>query len=230
MKRVAISQSNYIPWKGYFDLIAYVDEFVLFDDMQFTKRDWRNRNLIKTPTGLQWLTVPVVVKGRYDQKIKDTEISGTEWINVHLRSFRANYARAAFFGQVMQLVEPVYHEGHKTISLLNRRLIEILSGHIGCHTLFRDSSEFALLDDKSARLADICAQAGASTYVSGPAAKAYLDETPFRERGIEVEWFDYGDYPKYPQLWGEFEHGVSIVDLLFNCGPEAARYMKHAGR
>lgn len=229
MKRVAIVQSNYIPWKGYFDLIAYVDEFVLFDDMQYTRRDWRNRNLIKTPTGLQWLTVPVVVRGRYDQKIRETEISGTDWVEMHLRSLRANYARSPFFADVMALLEPVYRDRHHTISKLNRRLIETICSYLGIGTEIRNSWDYELLNEKSARLANLCAQAEAAVYVSGPAARSYLDEADFRERGISVEWFDYGGYPEYPQLWGAFEHGVSIVDLLFNCGREAPRKMKHAG-
>jgi hypothetical protein len=227
MKKVAILQSNYIPWKGYFDLIAHVDTFVLYDDMQYTRRDWRNRNLIKTPAGLQWLTVPVLVKGRYDQKIRETAISGTEWVETHLRSLRSNYARAPHFAEVMALLEPAYRQRHDMLSALNRCLIETVCGYLGIGTEIRNSWEYELLEDRSERLAGICAEVGAGIYVSGPAAKAYLDETPFRARGISVEWFDYDGYREYPQLWGPFEHGVSIVDLLFNCGKEAPRYMKH---
>jgi hypothetical protein len=227
VKKVAIVQSNYIPWKGYFDLIASVDEFVLYDDMQFTRRDWRNRNLIKTAQGLKWLTVPVVVKGRFEQPIRETRIQEGDWARVHLNSFRSNYARAACFSEVFDLLTPAYEERHDTISTLNRRLIELVCSYLGITTRISHSWDYASAAGRSERLADICAQAGATVYVSGPAARAYLDEGVFAARGIKVEWFDYNGYPQYPQLWTGFEHGVSIVDLLFNCGSEAPRFMKH---
>lgn len=225
MKKVAIVQSNYIPWKGYFDLIRSVDEFILFDDMQFTRRDWRNRNLIKTPQGLQWLTVPVKVKGKYTQPIRETELMGGDWARDHLRTLHANYARAPFYKETLALLEPVYHEPHATISDLNRRFIEVICGVLGIQTAIRNSWDYAVSEGKSERLADLCAQAGGGIYVSGPAARTYLDEAVFEARNIKVEWFDYAGYPEYPQLWGGFEHGVSIVDLLFNCGGDAERFI-----
>lgn len=230
MKSVAIVQSNYIPWKGYFDLIAAVDEFVLYDDMQFTRRDWRNRNQIKTPQGVAWLTVPVKVKGKYHQTIRETEIDGTDWLSQHLRSLELNYKRTPHFDEVFGLIRPVYEKEHPTLSALNRDLLELLCGYLGIRTRLRDSGEFALADGKSERLADLCRQLGATEYVSGPAARDYLDETAFTALGIGVRWFDYSGYPAYPQLWGEFQHGVTILDLLFNCGREAPHYMKFVPR
>jgi hypothetical protein len=231
MKKVAIVQSNYIPWKGYFDLIAAVDEFILYDDMQFTRRDWRNRNLIKTPQGLKWLSVPVRVKGKYTQAIRETEIQGSDWAEVHWKTLCANYARAAHFREIAALLEPLYRERqYTTISALNRRFIETICGSLGITTKLRNSWDYALIEGKSERLADLCRKAGATTYVSGPAAKNYLDENAFTALGITVEWFDYDGYPAYPQLWGEFSHGVSIVDLLFNCGSDAPHAMKHVAR
>lgn len=227
MKKVAIVQSNYLPWKGYFDLVSAVDEFVLFDDMQFTRRDWRNRNLIKTPQGLQWLTVPVAVKGKFTQSIRETELLGSEWSTTHLKSLHANYARAACYDEISTLLEPVYRERHATISALNRHLLEVICGYLGIETLIRNSWDYSATVGKSERLADLCAQAEGTVYVSGPAAKAYLEEDVFAARGISVEWFDYDGYPEYPQLWGGFQHRVSIVDLLFNCGADAPRFMKH---
>lgn len=227
MKKVAIVQSNYIPWKGYFDLIGAVDEFILYDEMQFTRRDWRNRNLIKTPQGLQWLTVPVRVKGRFTQPICETEILGGDWVKDHLRSLHANYARTPYYEEIVGLLEPVYRGPHTTISALNRRFIETICGYLGTDTVIANSWDYSAASGRSERLADLCAQAGATTYVSGPAARAYLDEAVFVAKGIAVAWFDYDGYPEYPQLWGAFEHGVSIVDLLFNCGVDASRFMKH---
>jgi hypothetical protein len=228
MKKVAILQSNYIPWKGYFDLIAAVDEFVLYDDVQFTRRDWRNRNLIKTPTGRQWLTVPVRVKGRYAQSIRDSELDGNAWRAVHWTSLERNYRRAPFYPEVADLLRPWILEGQSThLSDLNKGLIQSICNYLGIKTTVRMSSEFDLKADKSERLASICEQCGAKEYVSGPAAKDYLEDLHFLSRGISVSWFDYSNYPMYPQLWGEFSHQVSVVDLLFNCGQQSARFMRN---
>ncbi|SFQ49213.1 WbqC-like protein family protein [Variovorax sp. OK605] len=229
MKRIAIVQSNYIPWKGYFDLIAMVDEFVLFDDMQYTRRDWRNRNQIKTPQGVQWLTVPVIVKGKYTQKIKDTEIDGTDWAALHWKAFEQNYRRAPHYDEVAQWLAPLYQSPDlpANLSQLNRRLIEAVCAYLGIHTRITSSSDYTLADGKTERLADICVQAAADEYVSGPAARDYVDETVFAQRGVALRWFDYAGYPAYPQLWGEFTHGVTVLDLLFNCGKEAAGFMRY---
>lgn len=226
-KKVAILQSNYIPWKGYFDLIASVDEFVLYDDMQYTRRDWRNRNKIKTPQGLQWLTVPVKVKGKYLQTIRETELDGTEWAAMHWRTLCQNYRRAACFNSVADKLEPFFLQAeYLKLSCLNRTLIEWVCGQLGINTILSNSWDYVLAEGKSERLADICLQAGGTEYVSGPAAKDYIEESVFDDRGIKLTWFDYSGYPEYPQLWGDFQHGVSILDLLFNCGKDSPRFMK----
>jgi WbqC-like protein family len=228
MKKVAILQSNYIPWKGYFDMIAAVDEFILYDDMQFTRRDWRNRNQIKTPQGVHWLTVPVQVKGKYDQKIRDTEIDGSDWALLHWKALVQNYRRAPHFDEVAALIESLYLAGAYTnISQLNRRFIEVVCGYLGIKTVISNSWDYTLIDGKTERLADLCKQVGGSEYISGPAAKDYVEENVFTEQGIKLTWFDYSDYPEYPQLWGEFTPGVTILDLLFNCGKDAHRYMRY---
>lgn len=228
MKRVAVVQSNYIPWKGYFDMIAAVDEFILYDDMQYTRRDWRNRNQIKTPQGVQWLTVPVQVKGKYFQKIRETLIDGNEWAGLHWRALMQNYSRASCFADIAAWLEPIYlAESFTHISQLNRRLIEAVCQYLEINTLIRNSWDYTLLDGKTERLMDLCLQAGGDEYVSGPAAKGYLDENVFREKGIRLSWFDYSGYQAYPQLWGEFSHGVTILDLLFNCGKGAHQHMRY---
>jgi hypothetical protein len=228
MKKVAIVQSNYIPWKGYFDMIAAVDEFILYDDMQFTRRDWRNRNRIKTSRGLQWLTVPVQVKGKYHQKIKETEIAGTEWAEAHWKALANNYRRARYFDEIASWLEPVYLEQRFThISQLNRHLIEAISEYLGIKTTITSSWNYRLIDGKTERLADLCRQAGGTSYISGPSAKDYVDEKVFSDLGIKLTWFDYSEYPPYPQLWDGFAHGVTILDLLFNCGRCSPRYMRY---
>lgn len=228
MKRVAILQSNYIPWKGYFDMIAAVDEFILYDDMQYTRRDWRNRNQIKTPQGVQWLTVPVVVKGKYLQTIRETEIDGTGWAQAHWKALLQNYRRAPCFGEIAAWLEPLYlQQHHDHLAPLNRSLLEAVCRYLGIQTMIRSSWDYELIAGKTDRLVDLCRQAGATNYVSGPAARSYVDESVFKASGIGLTWFDYGGYPAYRQLWGDFTHGVTILDLLFNCGQDARRYMKY---
>lgn len=231
MKKVAIVQSNYIPWKGYFDLIAFVDEFILYDEVQYTRRDWRNRNKIKTSQGLQWLTAPVKVKGKYTQSIRETELDGQSWREVHWRSLASNYAKAPYFKEISKLLEPVLLDGGQIfLSELNRQILELVCIYLGIDTRIRSSQEFELKDGKSERLLAMCVDAAAQIYVSGPAARDYLNEGLFQTAGVSVEWFDYFGYPEYPQLWDGFEHGVSILDLLFNCGPESGSKMRYVCR
>jgi len=228
VKKVAIVQSNYIPWKGYFDLIAAVDEFILYDDMQYTRRDWRNRNQIKTPQGVQWLTVPVVVKGKYHQKIRETEIDGNDWAATHWKSLSVSYKRAANFQEISEWLESTYlAQTYTHISQLNRKLIEAICGYLKIETKITNSWAYELIDGQTERLAHLCSRAGGAEYISGPAAKDYIDEKVFTDYGIKLTYFDYAGYPQYPQLWGEFTHGVSVLDLLFNCGREAPRYMRY---
>ncbi|MBB3426614.1 hypothetical protein FHT85_003610 [Rhizobium sp. BK312] len=227
MKKIAILQSNYIPWKGYFDLIAAVDEFILYDDMQFTRRDWRNRNQIKTPQGLSWLTVPVKVKGKYHQTIRETEIDGRKWAASHWKSIVSNYRKSRHFDEVASFLEPIYlNSNHDFLSPLNRELLEAICRYLGITTSITNSWTYDLVEGKSERLAELCVQAGGTEYISGPAARDYIEESVFRERGLGLSWFDYRDYPEYPQLWGEFVHTVSILDLLFNCGKESPAFMR----
>lgn len=231
MKRVAILQSNYIPWKGYFDLVAAVDEFIIYDEMQYTRRDWRNRNQIKTPQGLLWLTVPVVAKGKYYQKISETEIEGDEWPKTHWRTITVNYRRAPYFNEVSKWLERFYLPPHPNyLSDLNRDLIVAICDYLAIETKITNCTEYDIVDGKTERLARLCAQAGGTEYVSGPSAKNYIDEEVFFNHGIQLRWFNYEGYKSYPQLWGDFVHQVSVLDLLFNCGKSAPRHMKFCNR
>jgi hypothetical protein len=226
-KRIAISQSNYIPWKGYFDTINAMDEFVLYDDVQFTRRDWRNRNKIKTAAGVQWLTIPVLVKGKYLQKIKETLISDPTWAKTHWRSLEHAYARARHFDTCAPHFKALYdNPGSDRLSEINRAFIETACRLLGITTTLRWSSDYRLEDDRNDRLISICQQAGATDYYSGPAARSYLDESAFAACGIKVHWIDYSGYPEYPQLFPPFDPYVSVLDLLFNVGPDAPCYMK----
>jgi len=229
MKKIAILQSNYIPWKGYFDLISAVDEFVIFDEMQFTKRDWRNRNQIKTPNGMKWLTVPVKTKGSFNQKIIDTQIDGDEWVENHIKSLEHNYSGAKFFNEILTIIKPIYLEKKfNYISDLNLEFIKAICNYLEIDTKILNSSDLGVLNyGKTDRLVDICKKLKGKIYVSGIAAKNYIEIDKFNKEKIKVEWFDYDGFVEYPQLWGEFSHNVTILDLLFNCGKKSKHYMRH---
>jgi hypothetical protein len=228
MKRVAILQSNYIPWKGYFDIIASVDEFILYDDMQFTKNDWRNRNKIKTPNGLKWLSIPVGTD--INRSIRQVILPENSWRDKHLRAFKFNYGKAPNYDEIMSLLITIYQDKNlKYLSILNRNLIEVICKYLGITTKISNSWDYILSEGKTECLVDICKQAGATIYVTGPSAKGYLDQILFSQAKIGVEWFNYEGYTSYPQLWGQFEHGVSIVDLLFNCGKKSKLKLKFFG-
>jgi len=226
-KRVAIVQSSYIPWKGYFDLIRAVDEFVLYDDVQFTKRDWRSRNRIKTADGLLWLTVPVAVKGQFTQRIRDAVISDPRWAEKHWRTLKHAYGRAPHFGAYQNALERLYATVPETsLSLVNRHLIDGFCALLGITTRITWSMDYRLEGDRTGRLVEICKQAGAAEYISGPAARAYMDEQQFIDANVALRWANYDGYPEYPQLHPPFEHAVSVIDLLVHAGPEAGRYLK----
>jgi len=170
----------------------------------------------------------VKVKGKYFQTIRDTEIDGKDWASVHWRALVQNYRRAPHFESVAKWLEPLYLGPSEThLSRFNRHLIESVCNYLGIRTIIRNSWDYELHEGKSERLAHLCRQAGGKEYVSGPSAKDYVDERVFIEMGVRLTWFDYGGYPEYPQLWGAFTHNVTILDLLFNCGTEAPRYMKY---
>lgn len=225
-KRLAAVQSSYIPWKGYFDLINAVDEFVLLDDVQFTRRDWRNRNRIKTKDGPRWLTVPVHTKGRYREPLCSITISDPEWRQRHWRTIESSYRRARCFARYASFFEELYHGATEThLSLLNYRFLHAITVLLGIETTLSWSMDYHLATGRNERLVELCSRVGATTYVSGPSAKAYLDLDLFRQRGIEVVFFEYSGYPPYDQLFPPFDHHVSVVDLILNVGADAPQYL-----
>ncbi len=225
-KKVAILQSNYIPWKGYFDIIGMVDEFIIYDEVQYTKNDWRNRNKIKTSAGIQWLTVPVYQK-KLSQKISETEVSHPHWAKKNWQTIQGNYSKAAHFKSFSQPFEEFYTTTRLTsLSEINVALIRIINDILGIKTRLTDSKSYAMSGDPTERLVGICQQAGADIYLSGPAAKDYLREEVFHRTGIVIEWMDYSGYPEYPQIYPPFTHQVSVIDLIFNMGSDAASFMK----
>ncbi len=228
--RVAIIQSSYIPWRGSFAILAACDAFIFLDSVQFTRRDWRTRNRIKTPNGPLWLSVPVRQKGQYTAPIDAIEIADPDWSSRHLASIRASYARAPAFAAEFPALADAYAAiaAEPSLSAMNRHLTAWLCGRLGITTpLLRDVDliDRARLDalDPTERLAELAAAVGADRYLSGPSARAYLQEDVFNRRGIAVEWMDYAGLHPYPQLWGDFEPAVSTIDALLNLGGADAR-------
>lgn len=226
MKKIAISQSNYIPWKGYFDLINSVDEFVIYDSVQFTKNDWRNRNRIKTAQGLKWLTIPVMTAGRYGQAISEVDVRDPHCFHRHWQSWLTHYATASYFHEYSDELKSLYFDcAEQKLSRINLRFLTALCRWLLIPTKISSSTDYPHGGERSERLVQICRQAGASHYLSGPAARDYLDVGLFAKAGIAVEWMSYTGYRPYRQLNGAFEHQVSALDLILNEGPNARHYL-----
>lgn len=227
MKRIAILQSNYIPWKGYFDLIASVDEFIIYDEMQYTKNDWRNRNKIKTKNGVEWITIPVKIDSLH-QKINQTQIFDPRWVKKHKATIQTNYAKAKCFEETKDFVFDLYEKvkSEEYLSKVNYIFIKEICKYLGINTKISLSSDYNLIEGKTERLVDLCIQTRGTHYLSGPAAKEYLVEELFNEKDIVLEWMDYSNYKEYNQLHPPFEHGVSILDLIFNEGENSRKFLK----
>jgi len=226
MKKIAILQSNYIPWKGYFDLINMVDEFILYDEVQYTKNDWRNRNRIQTRQGVQWITISIRHK-HLSQLIKDTKITDRKWGKKHWTTIKQNYSKATYFKDYQDIFEALYlNSDEKFLSEINYKFIVAICNILGITTKIRWSSEFKLVDGQTEKLLGICKDCNADIYLSGPAAKSYFDEALAQKENIKVEWMDYSGYPEYRQRFEPFVHGVTILDLIFNEGSNATKFMK----
>lgn len=225
-KRVAILQSNYIPWKGYFDLINMVDVFIFHDDLQYTKGDWRNRNLIKTPNGTKWLTIPC---GTNEHRlICEVELKDSSWQLKHWNSIKSNYYHSEYFRKYQSFFEEIYlGTKWRSLSEMNQTIIiKIARDLLGISTEFEDSRKYSLTQRKAERVKELLIKAEAKHYISGPAAQNYLSEEFLAEAGIQLTWMDYNEYPEYPQIYPPFIHNVSIIDLLFNVGEQAIDFMK----
>ncbi|MEW6320999.1 MAG: WbqC family protein [Acidobacteriota bacterium] len=219
--RVGLIQSNYIPWKGYFDIINDVDLFIFHDDLQYTKGDWRNRNRIKTRDGTRWLTIPV---GTSEHRlICDVPLPNDGWADDHWRRLELAYRDAPYFAEYRRFFRDLYlGRRWQRLSELNQAFIVAIARELlGISTPFMNSQAFGVTSTKSRRVLDLARLAGATTYLSGPSARNYLDETAFERAGITIEWKSYAGYPVYTQLHPPFEHAVTILDLLFHTGPDA---------
>jgi len=228
-KVIAILQSNYIPWKGYFDIIAAVDEFVIFDEAQYTRRDWRNRNKIVLDGKLKWLTIPVASKGAFHDSVTAVEIADADWARNHWMNIAHAYARAPYFNVYGPLFKVLYDRAAKLkfLSEINELFLRALSSALGIEAhFFRAESIPRNTSNPTSRLVEICLNREARGYVSGPAGKLYIDRAQFKEAGISLSFANYGGYPEYGQARKTFEHGVSVVDLIMNCGQQAREHLK----
>ena len=219
--KVAILQPGYIPWLGFFEQVYRSDKFVLYDDVQFDKNSWRNRNRIKTPDGPLWLTVPVRQKGHISQTLLETEIVGKNpWPRKHLNSLRSYYTKAPYFKNYIDDFSEILQQEWTYLVDLDIALINYLLEKLGITTSLIRSSELKIPGKKTERLVSLCEELGATTFYEGSAGKNYMEEKRFEEAGINLEYQDY-QHPTYPQLYGEFIPYLSVIDLLFNCGGES---------
>jgi hypothetical protein len=224
--KIFIQQPGYLPWIGYFEQIYSVDTFVFFDDVQFNKRSWKTRNRIKTNNSYLWLTVPVLHANSHKLLIKDVEIDYTQrWITKHLKSIYWAYKKSKYFDEIYPLIETELKIEHKYLVDLCCRLIEKIARYLGIETIFTRSSSLNCSGvHKEKRILDICSKLNSKHLYNGANAREVLDLKYFEEAGIRVEFQDF-EHPVYPQLHGEFIPFLSVIDLLFNCGPGSGQYI-----
>lgn len=226
MKKVAIIQSSYIPWKGYFDFIRNVDLFIFYDHVQYTKKDWRSRNYIKTPKGKKWLTIPC----GYDtnRKIYEVELPDKSWQRSHWDSIKQNYRKARYYWKYTPFFKEIYlSRSWDTLSEFNQYVTKKISFELlGATTQFEDSRKYDIRLPRAEGVREILKKCGADIYLVGPSAQGYLGKEFLKTVKTKIVWMDYSGYPEYRQLYPPFDHYVSIIDLIFNEGPNAVAFMK----
>ncbi len=235
MVRLGVLQSGYLPWLGFFDQINRCDLFIIYDDLQYTKRDWRNRNRIKTSQGIFWLTVPIRAKGAIKKRISQIEICyQQDWPRKHWKALKMNYARAPFFHQYSSFFCELYKKRYTYLSQLNRAIIEYCLKQLGITTPVIYSYEIGIEDeylkqckgkiDPTERIIYLCKYFGAHTFLEGSAGRNYINKALLKRAGIKLEYQDY-IHPTYPQLFGPFVPYLSVIDLMFNCGEESLKIL-----
>ncbi len=223
---LAAHQPNYLPWAGFFYKMARCDQFVLLDGVQYSRTSYTARCQIKGPAGRpRWLSVPVFKKGRYHQDISSVEVDNqADWQRTHRRSLESCYRKAPHFQEILSLIEPALDRNWGHLAEMNTCLIKAIAQSLMIRPTFCRLSDAGLETGSSQMLVDLCLKYSANVYLSGPGGRRYLDEALFARSGIELRFVNYHSRP-YPQLWGDFVPGLSVVDMLFNCGLPAARRM-----
>ena len=224
MKKIVILQPQFFPWVGVFEQIKLADEYVHFDDVQFPQgRSFTSRVQIKTPSGSKWMTIPVLRNG--NKLIKDIEIDNSQnWKNKHIVMLEEKYSKAPFFAEMKNIVEEIYSLNTNNLCDLNIYALEKISDYFNLNTNFRRSSLFNTTTNSSQKLFDIIQKIKSTTYITGHGAKNYLDHELFEKNNIKVEYMDY-QKKEYPQLNGEFNPFVSILDLIANTGKDGVNYI-----
>ena len=216
--RITILQPSYLPWLGFFEQMSRADKFVLLDDVQYTRRDWRNRNRVRVNDGWAWLTVPVQQKNKFSQSIIETRIDNSvAWRKKHLQTLRQHYCKSQFFENYFPRCQKIYEKEWTFLFDICLETISFLKEEIGIETPLLRSSNMNITGEKTERLLSICRELGATHYLSGEAAKDYILEEDFSNQGIELEYQKY-EHPVYPQRYPGFVPQMSTIDLLFNCG------------
>jgi hypothetical protein len=220
-RTIVVLQPGYLPWLGFFDQMRRADIFVYYDDVQFDKHGWRNRNRIKSPAGPRWLTVPVR-RARLTERILEVEIDNrTAWARKHIGTIRQFYAHAPYLGSYLPELEDLLQRRWERIVDLDLAVVELICRWLGLSCRTARSSELGISGQRSQRLLDLCLHFGASRYLTGDAAESYLDVDLFARHNVEVRWQNYR-HPIYPQQHGSFIPYLSVLDLLLNCGDESA--------
>ncbi len=214
-------QPVYLPWLGLFHKIALADKFVFFNQVQYLPKDWMNRNKIKTNAGEIWLTVPVLRKGYRDMKTSQIEINNdTDWKRKHLNSINLNYKKTPYFEKYFYFFQETYNKNWRYLADLNEYMLKWFLNELGIKTEFLKASDYNFQGNKSDLVLDMCKQLKANVYIFGILGKDYTNVKDFENNKIKVVFQDY-KHPSYPQLHGEFKENLSILDLLFNCGPNS---------
>lgn len=221
MSVVVVLQPGYLPWLGFFDQVIRSDVFVYYDDVQYDKHGWRNRNRIKSPTGPIWLTVPVLNGGRFGQKINEVEIDNrSSWARKHITAIGQNYSKAPYLRRFLPQLEELLMRRWDSLVELDVASVAMICDWIGVHRKIERSSQLGIEGEQSGRLLDICRHFKADRYLSGDSAQNYLDVEAFAQQGVQVEWQSY-QHPTYQQLHGEFTPFLSIIDLVMNLGEDS---------
>lgn len=227
---VAIMQPGYLPWMGFFELIHRSDVFVVYDNVQYDKNGWRNRNSIKTAQGPQWLTVPVHSKGK--PLIREIKIDNSkDWSQGHLRALELNYCKAPYFRKYFSPIKRILTEKWQLLIDLDMALIKFLAGELGLKKEMIFSSQLAVKNDRVGRLVDICKKCGADTFYEPAGGKTYLasEQGRFEGEGIKLVFQNFR-CPEYSQQFGKFIPDLSVVDLLFNEGEKSLNYIIKGGK
>lgn len=224
---VSVHQPQYIPWLGYFDKIDKSDAFVFLDNVQYKKREYQNRNRICNRDGWMWLTVPVLTKGKYHQKIIEVKIDDTQkWRRKQLRCIKTYYSKAPYFKEHIDFFESVYMQKWERLIDLNKYIIKYLLEYLGIFTPIYHESEMRVESHSTDRIIEICRKLNADTYLSGNGGKKYLDEAKFLKAGIKLT-YQYFVHPVYQQLHNPFIPFMSIIDLVFRHGKESLGILRN---